>query len=225
MIGDGWPSLTGGRKVLLVLALIGFGYLLLQTQTSPARLSGWSGNPFVGAHGAVAADPQINQLSGIVGVAQAGRGLPLADADVPQGSPLRAANVVMTQGYGVGSHAPASIWGAVDLALDGDGDGQADPQGTFGAPIYATHRGVVHLARDTWPAGNHIWVEGVRFKTGYSHLKDFAPGLQDGQTVERGQLIGYVGSTGSSSGPHLDYQVWKDGVNVDPLDYGALGGS
>ena len=223
MIGDGWPSLTNGRKVLLVLALIGLGYLLLQTRTSPARLSGWSGNPFVGARAVVvAADSQVDQPPGIVGVTQAGRGLTPDDADVPQSSPLRAANVVMTQGYGVGSHAPAEIWGAVDLALDGDGDGQADPQGSLGAPVYATHRGVVHLARDTWPAGNHIWVEGLRFKTGYSHLKDFAPDLQDGQTVERGQLIGYVGSTGEASGPHLDYQVWKDGVNVNPLDYGAM---
>jgi murein DD-endopeptidase MepM/ murein hydrolase activator NlpD len=222
MIGDGWPSLTNGRKLLLALALIGVGYLLLQTRTAPARLSGWSGNPFVGGGGAVAAlAPQIEQPAGLVGVAQAGRGLPPGD-DEPQGSPLHAANALMTQGYGVGSHAPANIWGAVDLALDGDGDGQADPQGTLGAPIYATHRGVVHLARDTWPAGNHIWVEGLRYKTGYSHLQDFAPGLQDGQTVEHGQLIAYVGSTGSSSGPHLDYQVWKDGVNVNPLDYGAL---
>jgi murein DD-endopeptidase MepM/ murein hydrolase activator NlpD len=224
MIGDGWPPLTNGRKLLLALALIGLVYLLLQTRTAPAQLSGWSGNPFVGARGAVAGGAQVDQPPGIVGVTQAGRGLIPGDVDVPQGNPLRAANAVMTQGYGVGSHAPAEIWGAVDLALDGDGDGQADPQGSLGAPVYATHRGIVHLARDTWPAGNHIWVEGLRYKTGYSHLKDFAPGLQDGQMVERGQLIAYIGSTGSSSGPHLDYQVWEDGVNVNPLDYGALVG-
>jgi len=46
--------------------------------------------------------------------------------------------------------------------------------------------------------------------------------VQDGQEVKRGELIGYVGSTGQSSGPHLDYQVWEDGVNVNPLDYGVL---
>ena len=60
-------------------------------------------------------------------------------------------------------------------------------------------------------------------KTGYSHLKDFA--VQEGQAVKRGDVIGYVGSTGDSSGPHLDYQVWQDGVNVNPLDFGALGGT
>jgi murein DD-endopeptidase MepM/ murein hydrolase activator NlpD len=129
----------------------------------------------------------------------------------------------MTQGYGVGSHAPAALWGGVDLALDGDGDGAADPQGSMSAPVYATHRGVVHVARDTWPAGNHIWVETLHFKSGYGHLKDFA--VQDGQIVERGQLIGYVGTTGQSSGPHLHYHIWKDGVNVNPLDYGALDGA
>ena len=224
MFDSDQPPLSNGRKLLLLLALIGVGYMLFQTRTSPAQLSGWSGSSFVPARGAIAAaDPQeVDQPPGIVGVTQAGRGLTPGDTDVPQGNPLRAANSVMTQGYGVGTHAPAEIWGAVDLAIDGDGDGQADPQGTLGAPVYATHRGVVHLARNTWPAGNHIWVEGLHFKTGYSHLKDFAPDLQDGQTVERGQLIGYVGSTGEASGPHLDYQVWKDGVNVNPLDYSAM---
>lgn len=53
-------------------------------------------------------------------------------------------------------------------------------------------------------------------------MKGFAPGLKDGQVVEPGTLIGYVGATGQVSGPHLDYQVWKDGVNVNPADYGAL---
>ena len=101
----------------------------------------------------------------------------------------------MTQGYGVGSHAPAEIWGAVDLAIDGNGDGQADPQGTDGTPVYATHDGVVKLARDTYPAGNHIWVIGNHYKTGYSHLRDFA--VQEGQAVKRGDVIGYVGSTGA----------------------------
>src|SRR5688500_1455093 len=112
MPGDGWPSLTNGRKIVLLLALIGFGYLLWQTRPNPARLSGWSGNPFV----ASAAGAFGNDQQGIVGeAAPIGRG-PTAD-DLPQGNPLGAPNTVMTQGYGVGSHAPAHIWGAVDLAL------------------------------------------------------------------------------------------------------------
>jgi murein DD-endopeptidase MepM/ murein hydrolase activator NlpD len=218
---DQWPYLTRGRKILLLLALVGLGYLLMQTRQSPVTLSTWSGNgnPFAAS---VAGGLPAAQSQGIVleSAPQTGRGQPIANDDTPSSNPLGLPNTVMTQGYGVGSHAPANIWGAVDLAIDGNGDGQADPQGTEGAPVYATHAGVVQLARDTYPAGNHIWLIGDHFKTGYSHLKDFA--VQDGQTVKRGDVIGYVGSTGESSGPHLDYQVWEDGVNVNPLDFGAL---
>jgi murein DD-endopeptidase MepM/ murein hydrolase activator NlpD len=219
VINDGWPTLTTGRKILLALALIGVGYLFLQTKQSPAQISGWSGNPFAAA--AIGALPGQPQAIAAEAAPQTGRGEPTIE-DIPTGNPLGQPNTVMTQGYGVGSHAPANIWGAVDLALDGDGDGQADPEGTLGAPVYATHAGIVHLASNTWPAGNHIWLIGDRYKTGYSHLKGFA--VEEGQAVKRGDLIGYVGSTGESSGPHLDYQVWKDNVNVTPLDYGALDG-
>lgn len=215
MINDGWPSLTGGRKIILLLALVGMGYLLMQTRTAPAQISGWSGNPF-----AASAAGAIVQPQGIMAEAAAQTGRGIADSDVPAINPLGLPNTIMTQGYGVGSHAPANVWGAVDLAIDGDGDGQADPKGTLGTPIYATHDGVVQLSENTWPAGNHIWLSGQHFKTGYSHLQRFA--VQNGQAVKRGDIIGYVGSTGESSGPHLDYQVWKDGVNVNPLDYNAL---
>ncbi len=198
------------RKIILGLALCGLAYLFLETRPGPMTISMWKG-------GALAS----MQPQAIVAQAapQTGRGI--ASADLPASNPLGSPNTVMTQGYGVGSHAPANIWGAVDLAIDGDGDGQPDPKGTWNAPVYATHDGVVHLSSDTWPAGNHIWLEGQRYKTGYSHLASFA--VQDGQSVKRGDVIGYVGSSGQSSGPHLDYQVWEDGVNVNPLDFGALG--
>src|SRR6266496_1906785 len=121
--------------------MVRLGYLFLQARAAPAPLSVWSGNPF-----AAAAAGALGQSGGIVAEAapQTGRGS--AEADVPANNPLGVPNTVMTQGYGVGSHAPANIWGAVDLAIDGDGDGQADPNGTAGAPVYATHAGVVHLA-------------------------------------------------------------------------------
>ena len=109
--------------------------------------------------------------------------------------------------------------GPVDL-LCRDGDGQADAQGTDGAPVYATNSGVASVRPDTWPAGNYLSVEGPGYKTAYAHLSRYA--VEDGQQVERGQLIGYVGATGQTSGPHLHYEVWKDGKNVNPLDYGAL---
>lgn len=139
---------------------------------------------------------------------------------LPWGNPTDSTAAVMTQGYGVGTHAPAASWGAIDIAIDGNGDGQADPAASDGAPVYATMRGLVRVTPNSVPAGNHVWVLGDRYKTGYAHLKAFA--VETGQTVERGTLIGYIGSTGHSSGPHLDYQVWKDGVNQNPLDYGPL---
>jgi hypothetical protein len=139
----------------------------------------------------------------------------------PRGNPLNAINTVMTQDYGVGTHAPANVWGAIDLALDGNGDGTADPEGTQGRPVYATHDGMVKVSSNSYPAGNHVWVINEHYKTGYAHLQAFA--VSEGQTVRRGDVIGYIGSTGQSSGPHLDYQVWtwQGGawVNVNPQEY------
>jgi murein DD-endopeptidase MepM/ murein hydrolase activator NlpD len=195
------------RHIIVAVALLLGAWMFLQPSSAQPILSNWNG---------------AANASGVTGkaVPQIGRGE--GSPDVPFGNPLGLPNTVMTQGYGVGTHAPANIWGAIDLALDGNGDGRADPEGSLGTPVYATHRGTIKITPNSYPAGNHIWVLGEHYKTGYSHLQGFAPGLQNGQTVERGQLIGYLGSTGSSSGPHLDYQVWKDGVNVNPLEYGAL---
>jgi hypothetical protein len=144
-------------------------------------------------------------------------------AEMPNGNPLNVPNAVMTQGYGVGSHAPADVWGAIDLAIDSNGDGSADPQGTWDQPIYATHSGMVKVTANSFPAGNHVWVINQRFKTSYAHLNGFA--VSNGQMVQRGDMIGYIGSTGQSSGPHLDYQVWHNSngtwLNVNPLEYGV----
>ncbi|HMQ31092.1 MAG TPA: M23 family metallopeptidase [Chloroflexaceae bacterium] len=212
-----------GRGGALLLALLVAGFLLWpRPGAGQVRLSGWVPQGPVAQAGLAAGQPAA--LSGFAGVQQ-GRGL--AGDPRPQGNPLGAPNTVMTQGYGVGTHAPAEIWGAIDLAIDGNGDGAADPDGSWNHPIYATHAGVIKVTPNSHPAGNHVWVTGDEYRTGYSHLADFA--VSDGQTVQRGDLIGYLGSTGMSSGPHLDYQVWvKQGgawVNVNPLDYGALDGA
>jgi len=164
-------------------------------------------------------------LSGVAQAQQQGRGLP-SDAR-PQGNPLQVPNTVMTQGYGVGSHAPAAVWGGVDLAIDGNGDGTADPEGTQDHPVYATHDGFVKLTPNSWPGGNHLWLVNDSYRTGYAHLAGYA--VQDGQAVRRGELLGYVGTTGQSSGPHLHYDTWiyegGSWVNVTPLEYGALDGT
>ncbi len=153
-----------------------------------------------------------------------GSGVPVNDL-IPAGNPLGASNAVITQGYGVGTHAPADVWGAIDLALDGNGDGSADPQGSLGKPIYATHGGVVKVTPNSYPAGNHVWVINDQYRTGYAHLLDIT--VSNGQEVRRGTQIGTIGSTGMSSGPHLDYQVWEkrngNWINVNPMDYSPMG--
>lgn len=213
---------NNGRTVLLLLALIGLGFAWLEiSRSGETRVSRWRSNASPAAVSASVAGP----VAGLSGMAQPlGRGLP-ADAR-PQGNPLQAANTVLTQGYGVGSHAPAHVWGGIDLAIDGNGDRFADPDGSWNHPVYATHDGVVKLTPESWPGGNHIWLSNDAYRTGYAHLASFA--VENGTAVRRGDLIGYVGSTGQSSGPHLHYDTWifEDGawVNVNPLDFGALDG-
>lgn len=138
----------------------------------------------------------------------------------PLGCPVQTAagRVVITQGYGVGTHAPADIWGAVDLAVDSNGDGWAEPDATRNALVVATIGGTVQVNLDSWPGGNHVWIEdaGSGWATGYAHLAVVFVG--SGQQVTPGTILGMVGSTGMSSGPHLDYQVWHGGVNIDPTN-------
>ncbi len=214
----GWRDSGGVRRLVLALALVGLLYLFFAARSGQdIRLSLWV------PHGGPAQVAAIANAApgGLVGEAK-GRGI--SDDSRPQGNPLGVRNTVITQGYGVGSHAPAEVWGAIDLAIDGDGDGAADPAGSLRHPIYATQSGMVALTPNSWPAGNHIWVANGQYRSGYSHLDSFA--VTDGQPVRPGDLLGYVGSTGQSSGPHLDYQVWamQDGqwVNLDPLGFGAL---
>ena len=59
------------------------------------------------------------------------------------------------------------------------------------------------------------------YTTVYMHLQGFAKGIQKGQYVRQGQLIGYVGKTGLATGPHLDFRVFKNGSPVDPLSIEA----
>jgi murein DD-endopeptidase MepM/ murein hydrolase activator NlpD len=221
VINSEWPYLTTGRKIMLILALLGLGYLLWPARQNQAMISAWSGGQLAPVAGVV--QSQLVQPPPITGAAVPLTGRGAGDATLPFGDPLGQSRTVLTQGYDVGSHAPAAVWGGLDLAIDGDGDGQADPQGTMGAPVYATHAGIAHVKPDTWPAGNYLSIEGEHYKTAFAHLSAYE--VQDGQRVERGQLIGRVGSTGQASGPHLHYEVWKDGVNVNPLDYSALGES
>jgi murein DD-endopeptidase MepM/ murein hydrolase activator NlpD len=139
-------------------------------------------------------------------------------ADGPHGCPLapNAGHVVITQGYGEGTHAPGPLWGALDLAIDGDGDGNADPEATRGVAVVATHGGNAHVFLDSWPGGNYVRVEDADsgWSTAYAHLDTVA--VADGQRLADGATLGTVGSTGFASGPHLHYEVWRAAEHIDP---------
>ena len=93
-----------------------------------------------------------------------------------------------------------------------------------GTPIYATGDGVVYKADASLSGyGNHIEINhGYGYKTLYAHLSKYK--CKPGQRVKRGDIIGYVGSTGRSQAPHLHYEVFKNGERVNPLNfyYGSI---
>jgi murein DD-endopeptidase MepM/ murein hydrolase activator NlpD len=91
----------------------------------------------------------------------------------------------------------------------------AAPQGT---PVSALGAGVVEFAGRKGGYGNYVEVRhGSTYTSCYGHLWKFATGIRRRTRVEQGQVIGYVGSTGLSTGPHLDFRVRKNGSYVDPL--------
>jgi murein DD-endopeptidase MepM/ murein hydrolase activator NlpD len=88
----------------------------------------------------------------------------------------------------------------------------------IGTPIFAVGSGIVEEKTYKDTTGNHIKLRhNSVYSTSYSHLKGFAVGLKSGMKVEQGQVIGYVGSTGLSTGPHLHFSFMEHGKHVDPL--------
>jgi murein DD-endopeptidase MepM/ murein hydrolase activator NlpD len=88
-----------------------------------------------------------------------------------------------------------------------------------GTEVYATGDGVVELVeRKRWGYGKSIVINhGFGYKTRYAHLNAFK--VVKGQKVKRGELIGLIGSTGKSTGPHLHYEVIQNGKKVNPIGY------
>jgi murein DD-endopeptidase MepM/ murein hydrolase activator NlpD len=85
----------------------------------------------------------------------------------------------------------------------------------YGAPIYAVLDGVVQVAGRSGGYGNFIKLAHAGgIASGYGHMSKFA--VRAGQRVSRGQVIGYVGSTGMSTGPHLHWEVWRNGQAINP---------
>lgn len=92
-----------------------------------------------------------------------------------------------------------------------------------GTPVYSVGDGfVLKKGYQKKGAGNFIKIKhNSVYTTQYAHLKMFAKGLKTGDHVKQGQLIGYVGSSGYSTGPHLDFRFFKNGKAVDPLKVDA----
>lgn len=126
---------------------------------------------------------------------------------IPSRMPLEGSR--LSSGYGMRNH--PVIGGrrrhkGVDLAA---------PTGT---PIYATADGIV--GRADWFSSYGLFVRiehGADLETRYAHMSKLA--VAAGERVKKGDIIGYVGSTGRSTGPHLHYEVRIDGVAVNPIPY------
>jgi murein DD-endopeptidase MepM/ murein hydrolase activator NlpD len=125
------------------------------------------------------------------------------------GSLLRPVGGRVTCGFGPRIHPithRSSFHNGVDLGA------------SYGTPIHAADRGLVVHAGWWGAYGQAVIIDhGSGLSTMYGHMSSIAVG--DGQTVRRGQIIGYVGSTGWSTGPHLHFTVFKNGEAVNPLGF------
>ena len=87
-----------------------------------------------------------------------------------------------------------------------------------GTPVMTIGDGVVTSVKYEGAGGNTVRIKhNSVYSTAYLHLSKYAAGLKVGQRVKQGEVIGYVGSTGRSTGPHLDFRVWKNGTPINPL--------
>ncbi len=114
---------------------------------------------------------------------------------------------VISSGYGMRTNPVAGGYDwhpGIDIALD------------FGAPVYAAAAGTVEQAGWNGGYGRYVRLNhGNGYATAYGHMSGLA--VAAGQHVRKGEIIGFIGSTGYSTGPHLHYEVLADGGNVDPF--------
>lgn len=114
----------------------------------------------------------------------------------------------MTSGFGMRHH-PVLGYTKMHKGVD-----FGAPTGT---PIYAAADGVIERAGRFSSYGNYIRVKHTaKLSTAYAHLSRYANGMRPGVRVKQGQIIGYVGTTGRSTGPHLHFEVMVNGVQVNP---------
>ena len=118
---------------------------------------------------------------------------PLAPPDIPGGDPVQGR---ISQGVKSGHR-------AIDYAV------------TVGTPIKATLKGeVVKIGKDPYGYGNYLVLENGPFQVYFAHLSEI--NVEEGETIWPGQVIGLSGNTGNSTGPHLHYEIRKNGKTIDP---------
>jgi murein DD-endopeptidase MepM/ murein hydrolase activator NlpD len=118
-------------------------------------------------------------------------------------------NAIMRSGFGSRRH---PILGYVKMHTGVD---WATPYGT---PIFASGNGVVEVAAWEGGYGNYVKLKHNNgYETAYGHMSAFAKGLEPGKRVRQGQVIGFVGSTGQSTGSHVHYEILVNGRFVDPM--------
>ncbi len=123
--------------------------------------------------------------------------------------PVRGSSVRLSSGYGMRYH-PLLNRRRMHAGVD-----WAGPAGT---PIMAAGRGVIEIAGRKGQYGNFVRIRHANgYKTSYAHMRRFARGVKAGAKVRQGQVIGYIGSTGLSSGPHLHYEVLVNNRHVNPM--------
>jgi murein DD-endopeptidase MepM/ murein hydrolase activator NlpD len=124
---------------------------------------------------------------------------------------IKPINSAITSGFGMRMH-PVYRFRRIHEGVDF--------RARIGTPIYATGDGVVVLSSRYSTYGLTIKIDhGFGFESLYAHLSAFESGIRPGRRVSRGDLIGYTGNTGVVEGPHLHYEIYKDGRAVNPLDY------
>lgn len=96
-----------------------------------------------------------------------------------------------------------------------------------GTPIYAAGDGIIEKSYYSRSYGNYVMIRhNGHYKTAYAHMSKFGKGIKNGKRVVQGEIIGYVGSTGRSTGPHLHFEVLHKGKQINPMtmkDFGHGG--
>ncbi len=123
--------------------------------------------------------------------------------------PIRSEDVRLASGFGVRFH-PLLNTRKMHTGIDW--------AATPGTPILASGTGVIEEAGPKGQYGNYIRIRHANgYQTAYAHMSRFAQGVREGVKVRQGQVIGFVGNTGFSTGPHLHYEVLVNNRFVDPL--------